>query len=84
MPRVTLGIIPFMAPFETATTSFLMFDNKTVLVEGITAELNITQPREIKVYHRTFDVLAGQSVTGEAARALIRTALERRRGPEGR
>ncbi|MCP2277178.1 helix-turn-helix domain-containing protein [Nocardia amikacinitolerans] len=75
MPRVTLGIIPFMAPFETATTSFLMFDNKMVLVEGITAELNITQPREIKVYHRTFDVLAGQSVTGAAARELIRKAL---------
>ncbi|MBF6227821.1 helix-turn-helix domain-containing protein [Nocardia abscessus] len=78
MPRVTLGIIPFMAPFETATTSFLMFDNKMVLVEGITAELNITQPREIKVYHRTFDVLAGQSVTGEAARELIRKALNAR------
>lgn len=78
MPRITLGIIPFMAPFETATTSFLMFDSKMVLVEGIAAELNITQPREIKVYHRTFDILAGQSVTGEAARELIRNALERR------
>lgn len=80
MPRVTFGIIPFMAPFETATTSFLMFDSKMVLVEGITAELNITQPREIKVYHRTFDVLANQSVTGDAARALIREALRRRSG----
>ncbi|WP_329411514.1 helix-turn-helix domain-containing protein [Nocardia vinacea] len=81
MPRITLGIIPFMAPFETATTSFLMFDSKMVLVEGIAAELNITQPREIKVYHRTFDILAGQSVTGEAARELIRNALERRAEP---
>ncbi|MFE7796134.1 helix-turn-helix domain-containing protein [Nocardia sp. NPDC057440] len=79
MPRITLGIIPFMAPFETATTSFLMFDNKMVLVEGITAELNITQPREIKVYHKTFDVLVGQSVTGEAARSLIRRAIDGRR-----
>jgi transcriptional regulator with XRE-family HTH domain len=76
MPRITLGIIPSRAPFETATTSFLMFDSKMVLVEGITAELNITQPREIQVYHRTFDVLAEQSVTGEAARKLIRRALE--------
>ncbi|MEU2043043.1 Scr1 family TA system antitoxin-like transcriptional regulator [Nocardia niwae] len=49
-----------------------------VLVENITAELSITQPREIAVYHRTFDVLAGQSVTGEAARELIRKALDAR------
>ncbi|MFI2285299.1 helix-turn-helix domain-containing protein [Nocardia beijingensis] len=78
MPRVTLGIVPMLAPFETATTSFLMFDSSRVLVENITAELSITQPREIAVYHRTFDVLAGQSVTGEAARELIRKALDAR------
>ncbi|WP_282778114.1 MULTISPECIES: helix-turn-helix transcriptional regulator [unclassified Nocardia] len=78
MPRVTLGIIPRTAPFETATTGFVMFDSKRVLVEGITAELSITQPREIKIYHRTFDVLVSQSVTGDAARALIRQALEAR------
>ncbi|WP_038550983.1 helix-turn-helix domain-containing protein [Nocardia nova] len=78
MPRITIGVIPFTAPFETATTSFLMFDSKMVLVENITAELNITQPREVKIYHRTFDVLARQSVTGEAARLLIRQALDSR------
>ncbi|MEV2220623.1 helix-turn-helix transcriptional regulator [Nocardia vinacea] len=80
MPRITVGIVPSMAPFESATTSFVMFDNKMVLVEGITAELMITQPREIKVYHRTFDILAEQSVTGEAARNLIRKATETRTG----
>ena len=78
MPRITVGVIPFTAPFETATTSFLMFDTKMVLVENITAELNITQPREIQVYHRTFDMLARQSVTGEAARRLVRHAIQTR------
>ncbi|WP_405165205.1 helix-turn-helix domain-containing protein [Nocardia sp. NBC_01499] len=81
MSRVTLGIVPFMASFETATTSFVMFDNKMILIEGITAELNITQPREIKVYHRTFDILVSQSVTGESARTLIMSAMDRRRAP---
>ncbi|MFI1918226.1 hypothetical protein [Nocardia sp. NPDC020380] len=56
-----------------------MFDTKMVLVEGIAAELNITQPQEIGLYHRTFDILAGQSVTGEEARTLIKTALDKRR-----
>lgn len=78
MPRVTLGIIPAVAPFEMTTTGFVMFDTNMVFVEAVTAELMITQPREIKVYHQTFDVLAGQSVTGEAARELIRKALETR------
>ncbi|WP_084654872.1 helix-turn-helix domain-containing protein [Nocardia altamirensis] len=78
MPRVTLGIIPRTAPFETATTGFVMFDSRMVLVEEITAELSITQPRELQVYHRTFDVLASQALTGEGARALIRKALEAR------
>ncbi|MFC9438619.1 helix-turn-helix domain-containing protein [Nocardia sp. NPDC057030] len=79
MSRVTLGIVPCTAPFETATTSFVMFDTKMVLVEGITAELSITQPREIGIYHRTFDILVKQSVTGDPARALIGKALEHRR-----
>jgi uncharacterized protein DUF5753 len=81
MPRVTLGIVPFMAPFETATTGFVMFDSKMVLVEGITAELSITQPREIKIYHQTFDIIVSQSVAGEAARELILAALDKRRTP---
>ncbi|MFF0489944.1 helix-turn-helix domain-containing protein [Nocardia sp. NPDC004068] len=78
MPRVTLGIVPASAPFEMTTTAFVMFDTKVVFVEAVTAELTITQPREIKIYHRTFDKLAAQSVTGEAARALIRKALKTR------
>lgn len=78
MPRVTLGIVPATAPFEMTTTAFVMFDTKMVFMEGVTAELTITQPREVKVYHRTFDALARQAVTGEGARALIRQAIEAR------
>ncbi|MBF5000331.1 helix-turn-helix domain-containing protein [Nocardia sp. BSTN01] len=82
MPRITIGIIPLMAPFETATTGFLMFDSTMVLVETVTAELNVTQPREIRVYHRTFDTLAAQSVTGEKARMLIHRAIRARDSPQ--
>lgn len=78
LPRVTLAVVPAMAEILFAPTNFSMFDNKIVLVEAITAELTITQPREIKTYHQAFDTLAGQSVTGEGARALIRKAIEAR------
>lgn len=31
----------------------------------------VTQPREVALYGRAFNTLAGQSVTGDAARSLI-------------
>ncbi|MGV9819709.1 helix-turn-helix domain-containing protein [Nocardia xishanensis] len=80
LPRVTLGIVPATAEIPFAPTNFSMFDQKIVLVEAITAELTVTQPREIALYGRAFDTLARQSVTGEAARTLIGAALDTRRG----
>ncbi|WP_405139887.1 helix-turn-helix domain-containing protein [Nocardia sp. NBC_01388] len=75
MPRVTLGIIPLTAEAIVVVESFMMFDNRMVKIEGHTAELTVTQPREIVLYGRAFDTLAGQSVTDEAARELIRKAM---------
>ncbi len=82
MPRVALGIVPLTAETVVSVENFMMFDNRMVKIEGHTAELTVTQPREVALYGRAFDVLAGQSVTGEKARALIRTALEIRRSPD--
>lgn len=79
MPRVALGIVPLTAETVVSVENFMMFDNRMVKVEGHTAELTVTQPREIALYGRAFDVLAGQSVTGEKARRLIRAALDIRR-----
>ncbi|MBF6301244.1 helix-turn-helix domain-containing protein [Nocardia amamiensis] len=79
MPRVTLGIVPLTAEVIVSVENFMMFDNRLIKVEGHTAELTITQPREIALYGRAFDTLARQSVTGEAARNLIRAALDKRR-----
>lgn len=80
MPRVTIGIVPAGAEALVVSTNFAMFDNRLVMVEGTAAELTITQPREIAVYGRAFDILAKQAVYGGAARDLIRAALDRRRG----
>lgn len=78
MPRVTLGIIPADAPYRVSMTNFVIFDNSRVMVETVTAELTITQPREIAQYGRAFDILAGQSLTGDDTRTLIRKAIESR------
>jgi hypothetical protein len=75
--RVSLGVIP---PDVGRTMwwnpEFWIFDEERVLVETPTAELTITQPREIGIYVRTFAELASMAVYGPAARTLIMAAIE--------
>lgn len=78
MPRVLFGIVPAETRYQVPISNFIMFDDRTVMVENVTAELTITQPREVATYGRAFDVLAKQAVRGNAARALISAALELR------
>jgi len=75
LPRVSFGIIPTRAEYRVPTNQFIMFDNRLVHVETISAEVAITQPREIALYTRVFDQLIQQAITGPAARTLITDAL---------
>ena len=77
LPCVSLGIIPFTAqrtvwPLE----AFYLFDNERASVETLTAEVTVTQPRELADYHRAFADLAKMAVHGGAARALITAAID--------
>ncbi|MFB8005726.1 helix-turn-helix domain-containing protein [Nocardia sp. NPDC056000] len=78
MPQITLGIIPLTAEAVVVVESFVMFDDRLVNVEGHSAQLTITQPREIQLYGRAFDILAGQAAGGDAARVLIARAIRMR------
>lgn len=80
LPRVTFGIVPLTAEVRVLFSNFVIYDNRMVAQEGGTARITVTQPREIALYGRAFDVLAEQAVYGEVARGLIRAALERRSG----
>ncbi|WP_454198179.1 helix-turn-helix domain-containing protein [Nocardia sp. Marseille-Q1738] len=80
LPRMLFGVVPSEAEWLTPATNFVMFDDRMILVEAISAELTITQPREIALYVRAFETLAAQSVTGKAARAVVGAALDRWRG----
>lgn len=79
LPRVTLGIIPTFAEYRVPTNQFIMFDNRLVHVETVSAELTINQPREIALYGKAFEELTKQAIIGNAARTLITTALDHRR-----
>jgi transcriptional regulator with XRE-family HTH domain len=76
LSRVRLGIIPSAAVHEVwPIHGFWIFDQKMVRVETYTAELTVTQPREIALYAKAFDGLARSAVYGHGARTLITGAL---------
>ncbi|WP_433524878.1 DUF5753 domain-containing protein [Nocardia pseudovaccinii] len=80
LPRLVFGIVPAKSAFFRRTTDFVLYDRRKVLVETITAESAVTQPREIALYEKVFNRLAEQAVHGDVARALLASALERRGG----
>lgn len=77
LPRLSLGIVPRSAPLDIwLGHAFSMFDDKTALVETVSAGMTVTQPSEIKLYLRMFELLRHSAVYGQAARNLILTAID--------
>jgi hypothetical protein len=75
LASVSLGVIPFAAqrviwPLE----AFYLFDDRHVVVETLTAEINVRQPREIADYAKAFRELGKMAVYGADARQLIESA----------
>jgi len=74
--RLSLGIIPSSAERHTwPSAGFWIFDDALVQVETVTAELSVTQHREVAVYAQRFGLLQRSAVYGQDARALIAEAL---------
>jgi hypothetical protein len=57
------------------SAGFIIFDDEMARAETIAAELTITQPQEITLYVRRFELLKESAVQGREARSLIRRAL---------
>lgn len=76
LPSVSLGIIPSTARMPLAPeNAFLIFDDRMVMIETYSAELTITQPREIDLYAKAFSWLSQAAEYNQQARALIQNAL---------
>jgi transcriptional regulator with XRE-family HTH domain len=80
LPRVRLGILPARHRYQVPTNQFIVFDDHAVHVEAISAELTITQPREIALYAKAFQQLTETAVHGTPARDMIAAALDEHRG----
>ena len=76
LPRVSLGIIPRGVDRTMwASPGFWIYDDERVIVETPSAQLTITQPREVALYARTFAELSSMAVLGAAARRLVTEAI---------
>ncbi|MBF6176270.1 helix-turn-helix domain-containing protein [Nocardia blacklockiae] len=72
LPNISVGIVPLMTERDAvASAGFWIFDNELVALETPTASIQVTQPAEIDMYARMFEVLKGAAVYGRDARALI-------------
>lgn len=65
LPRVRLGIIPAASTYQVPTNQFIMFDDRMVHIETVSAELAITQPRKISLYAKTFNSYPSQRSTAK-------------------
>lgn len=77
LPRLSLGIVPRSALLNTwIGHGFVMFDDKRVMLETFSAEMVVTQPREIDIYMRVFESHRRAAVYGQTARDLILAAIQ--------
>ncbi|WP_433040278.1 helix-turn-helix domain-containing protein [Dactylosporangium sp. CS-033363] len=76
LPNVSLGIIPRdIDRIMWASPGFWIYDDARVIVETPSAQLTITQPREVAVYARWFAELSSMAVVGQPARRIITDAI---------
>lgn len=77
LPNVRLGIIAFDAQYATSPWhGFWIYDNDKVLVETMTAELDLRQPEEVAQYSSAFDQLAAVASYGRSARTIITRVID--------
>ncbi|MFE4373907.1 helix-turn-helix domain-containing protein [Streptomyces sp. NPDC056835] len=75
--NVRLGVIGFETQYATSPWhGFWLYDNERVLVETLSAELDLRQPQEIELYGSAFEQLAAVASYGRSARTIINRVME--------
>lgn len=77
LSNVRLGIIGFETHYVTAPWhGFWLYDNEKVLVETMSAALDLRQPQEIELYGNAFEELGAVASYGKSARAIIARVMD--------
>ncbi|HEU5472264.1 MAG TPA: helix-turn-helix transcriptional regulator [Actinophytocola sp.] len=76
LPNVRLGIIAFETQYDTAPKhGFWIYDEERVLIETVSAALDLRQPQEVELYANTFEQLAAVASYGRSARKIINRVI---------
>ncbi|WP_020014111.1 helix-turn-helix domain-containing protein [Promicromonospora sukumoe] len=72
LPNVRLGVVPYDKPFAVVPLhAFWVYDDQLVIVETVSAQLNLAQPQEIEQYTKVFEAMALTAVYEDKARAAL-------------
>jgi transcriptional regulator with XRE-family HTH domain len=75
LASVSLGVLPRQSPYRVPSNQFIIFDDRMVQVEAVSAELTIAQPFEVALYARAFQELSKAAVHGRRAYEMISQSL---------
>jgi len=77
LDSVEIRIVPFTARYVIAPwNGCFIFDDDTIEVETISAELTITDPAEIVLYRRVYDAMWESGLAGNPLRELLQATAE--------
>lgn len=72
LPNVWVGVVPLSARMaEVPTSSFVIYDNRMVIVEIPHAEVTTSEPRDVELYREKFDRFELTAHTGDDMRNMV-------------
>lgn len=75
--RIKIGILPFKEGLRsTENSGFRLYDDSSLVTANGVSEVEITDPNVIAEYVKIFDLVDQRVVYGDAARKLIREAID--------
>jgi transcriptional regulator with XRE-family HTH domain len=72
LPNICVGIVPLRMRIPTVPqNSFCLYDDQLATVETLTAEINVSDPRDVHEYDVLFRSVAHVSLRGDKAEAFL-------------
>ncbi|MDY0811874.1 helix-turn-helix transcriptional regulator [Kitasatospora purpeofusca] len=72
LPNVHIGVVPLSARMtEVSSSSFIVYDNRLVIVEIPHAEISTTDPKDVDLYLARFRRFEQVSLDGDAMREML-------------
>jgi hypothetical protein len=76
-PNIEIAVIPLNAEISNAPlNTFVIYDNRLVLVEVFSGEISLTDPKDIAHHVDLFEFFYRHALTGDRARSVLLSARD--------